>query len=301
MHFPRVRAPRLARRYLLSRLAAVSALGRDRRGVRFPRVGAVRAARARLRGLVRKESAFLPQLDGDSRTLLIAMSSLQQGRFQPHFEFVKIARALPCKKLFVRDLHQAWYLKGLTGRGDLASVADEIRRVIAGEEVERLVLVGSSAGGYAALVVGTLLGADAVLAFSPQTVLDLDVLAGMDHRWDKPLNALAGSGKLDPHWSDLRVALPPIRCADTRYQIYFAEKHVPDRRHAERLLGVDGTTLFRFGLRTHQIAMAMRESGALSQVLRSALFPAPPAAKSTRPESTPIGVRVDRGEKPGRP
>jgi len=114
----------------------------------------------------------------------------------PPFEFLSLTGGIPVKRVFVRDLRQAWYHHGLPGQGDgLLDVARVLRELIDGHDVRRVVMAGNSAGGYAALVFGCLLGADAVLAFAPQTVLDLGTLAEMgDHRWDERLLEIAGEG-----------------------------------------------------------------------------------------------------------
>ena len=97
-------------------------------------------------------------------------------------EFVGTAkRAGATHALFLKDPHEAWYLRaakaasstafGGDGNGDeyanvTAVVAQEVRRL----RPRRLVTIGASMGGYAAVRVGLALGADAVLAFGPQVV-----------------------------------------------------------------------------------------------------------------------------------
>ncbi len=148
-----------------------------------------------------------------SSTLLIAFGGMRGRIGMPPFEFLKLTGEIPVKRVFVRDLRQAWYHAGLppNGRG-LLSVAEELRGVMAGENVTRLVVAGNSAGGYAALIFGRLLGADVVLSFAPQTILDLGELHAMDdHRWDERLGEVTAAGTLDPAWIDLRSALAEAR------------------------------------------------------------------------------------------
>jgi hypothetical protein len=211
----------------------------------------------------------------DSRALLLAFGGLVGQIGIPPFEFFSLSAQTPAKRLFVRDLHQAWYHRGIPDHGEtLAEVAAALRGMLAGEEIERLVVAGCSAGGYAALVFGTLLGADLVLSFAPQTVLDLDILAEMDdHRWDRRLGKHTRAGVVDPRFTDLREALPPARCAQTSYRIYFDENLRADRVHAERLAGLDGVRLYRFARGSHNIARSLRDSGALQRVLGQALGP----------------------------
>jgi pimeloyl-ACP methyl ester carboxylesterase len=221
-------------------------------------------------------------MDSSARTLLLAVGGMNLADRELVFEFLSVTETFPVKRLFVRDPRQAWYHCGVPQHGwTLVSVADSLRELIAQHDVDRLVVVGSSAGGYAALVLGTLLGADTVLCFSPQTVLDLQILAEMDdHRWDSVLGPLRRAGMLDPRWTDLQRALPSARCADTRYQVYFDDSLRDDRLHAERLLGIEGVRLYRLGRGGHRVVRMLRDNGALERILRRALntpVPAPAA------------------------
>jgi pimeloyl-ACP methyl ester carboxylesterase len=217
--------------------------------------------------------SFSLDMESDARTLLLAFGGLNRQIGMPPFEFFSLTRDIPVKRLFVRDPRQAWYHCGMPQHGaSLMSVADSLRGLIARHDVERLVVVGNSAGGYAALVFGTLLGAETVLCFAPQTVLDLKVLAAAgDHRWDDNLRPHARTGALDPHWIDLQRALPGARRADTRYEIYFDDSSLLERWHAERLLGIEGVRLYRFGHGDHDLVRMLRETGALERILRRAL------------------------------
>jgi hypothetical protein len=239
------------------------------------------ARRARLaRRLLRRGLSL--DMGSESRTLLIAFAGLAQQPGMPPFEFFAATGDLAVKRMFVRDPRQAWYQLGILGHGrSLPAVAESLKRLIARYEVERLVMAGSSMGGYAALAFGALLGAETVLCFSPQTVLDLATLAQMnDHHWDRRLGELSAAGRLDPEWIDLRDALPRARHTATRFEIYFDDSHDADRLHAERLRGVAGVRLYRFAGGAHQLARSLRDSGALERILRRALaVPAGPAGE----------------------
>jgi pimeloyl-ACP methyl ester carboxylesterase len=214
-------------------------------------------------------------LDRDSSTLLVAFGGINSMLGVPIFEFFKSTGGIDVKRLFVRDLRQAWYHCGIPGHGDtVEEVSASLSELAARHGVRRLVVAGNSAGGYAAMLFGTLLGADVVLGFAPQTVIDLDVLAEMDdHRWDEPLRGLAAAGALDSRWTDLATALPAARIADTRYELYFDDSFPPDRLHAERMADLAGTSLHRHDGGSHSIAMEMRASGELRSALQSAVRP----------------------------
>jgi hypothetical protein len=222
-------------------------------------------------------------MGSDSRALLVTFGGLGSLGGEASFEFGAATRELPVKRLFVRDPHQAWYQLGIPRQGTrLPTVARSLRKLLGQYDIDPLVVVGNSAGGYAALLFGTLLGADTVLSFAPQTVLDLTALAEMDdHRWDWRLRPLAAEGGLQRRWTDLGPALPAARCADTRCKVYFDETVRADRLHAERLQGLEGLRLYRFGRGGHRLVRDLRDCGALDRILRDALrLPTPPVPQS---------------------
>ena len=74
--------------------------------------------------------------------------------------------------VFLKDSTRQWYLGELPG---ISSTFDEtlvfLRKEIAG--YENVVFIGASAGGYASILYGSLLKITGVVAFDPQTNLDL--------------------------------------------------------------------------------------------------------------------------------
>jgi pimeloyl-ACP methyl ester carboxylesterase len=246
----------------------------------------VRSLRRRYQGA--QDVSLKPELDSDSRTLLITFGGLGVEGGMPSFEFGSTTSAIPVKRLFVRDPHQSWYHRGARRGPRIASVAESLSELIAQHDVRRLVTAGNSAGGYAALLFGTLLGADTALAFAPQTVLDCDILDEIDdHRWDWRLRPLTAQHALEPEWLDLQVALPRVRRSNIRYNVYFADTVRCDRLHAERLRDLEGVRLYRFGRGGHRFVRDLRDCGALERVLRHALDadgPAIAASEQLPPE-----------------
>lgn len=218
-------------------------------------------------------------MGSDSSTLLVAFGGMAGQLGIPPFEFFKATGEIPVKRLFVRDLHQAWYHRGIPGHGrTLEEAAASLKKLIAEHDVERLVVAGNSAGGYAAVAFGTLLAAETALSFAPQTVLELDTLAEwQDDRWDVQLRELVQAGAMDARWTDLRSALRERGTGATRYEVYFDETLEVDRFHADRLAGIEGVRLHRLKGGAHSVVLDMRERGELERVLRRALVPAPTA------------------------
>lgn len=89
-------------------------------------------------------------------------SIIEKNRFEWYGTRVNKAT----KHIFVRDVFKQWYAKGINQRlNSVEKVAEWLR----GEcEGYKTIVIGSSAGGYGAVLFGNLIDADIQIAFSPQ-------------------------------------------------------------------------------------------------------------------------------------
>src|SRR3954453_9099216 len=125
-----------------------------------------------LEPLVDPELSVGYELSSPSSTMLIAFAALSAFR-PPPFHLFDFTSGFEVKRLLVRDPTRVWYHRGIPRFGDtIDKAAASLRALLDDLGVERLVTLGSSAGGYAALVFGALLDADLALSFSPQTNID---------------------------------------------------------------------------------------------------------------------------------
>lgn len=109
----------------------------------------------------------------DQKTLIISFGGLDSVMAgTPPFEFLKTLNKIhpTCDKYFIIDKHQIWYHKGIDGVSvDIPTTKDFLAKIIF--PYEKVLFMGNSAGGYAAILFGSLLNIDCVLAFVPQTYL----------------------------------------------------------------------------------------------------------------------------------
>lgn len=90
------------------------------------------------------------------------------------YEWKKIATnpriaGLAGEMVFVRDIYKIWCIKGINSNiNSQDKLAEALKKIVHGR---RVTTVGSSAGGYMAILFGILLGADSIYAFSPQVNL----------------------------------------------------------------------------------------------------------------------------------
>ena len=97
----------------------------------------------------------------------------------PPFEFMNYLSSLYndcCDLLFYKDIHQCWYHKGIEGIStSIKETADYLERKINRQpekQYEKVIFMGTSAGGYAAILFGSLCKANYVISFKPQTILN---------------------------------------------------------------------------------------------------------------------------------
>lgn len=217
--------------------------------------------------------------------LLVIFGGIHAGVGIPVFEFLNFSRRLAVDKLFLRDLEQAWYHLGI---GPDGSSIPEIARFLQAELTERrprrCVFTGNSAGGYAALLFGSLLRPQAVVAFSPQTFVDPENRRRLnDDRWPAQMKRLHGSGRMSAEHADLLTFLMDRPAAATRSRVLYAQDDPLDALHARRLAAVPGIELEPHASGTHDLVRQLRDQGSLDGIFVAAFAtgdhePLPPRA-----------------------
>ncbi len=98
---------------------------------------------------------------------------LQKDRY----EWENIARSLASdyhELIFIRDVYKTWYSEGISAESpSIEATLSRLKKLT--EKADYLVCVGNSAGGYAALLFGCLLKANAIFSFSGFVNLDDEI------------------------------------------------------------------------------------------------------------------------------
>ena len=166
----------------------------------------------------------------------------------PQFEFLNYLgqHFYDCDRVFYKDSSKSCYHNGIDGISrNIDETVEYLKTVIKG--YSRVIFMGVSGGGYAAILFGSLLEITSVLAFIPQTLLLPD--------------------KYDPRYRDLKTVINNV----TRYCIY-GDSSITDPndwhhiRHCENIRSfpnVSVNNLPGLNLKT------MRDSGELLTILRN--------------------------------
>jgi hypothetical protein len=107
-----------------------------------------------------------------SQNLLIVFTGIGKHLWLSLDLLHRVLRRCVGQILYLRDFHEVYFLAGVHGLGDdYASTLARLKKLARASSVEKLYVLGSSAGGHGALRYGLDLSADAILALSPATDL----------------------------------------------------------------------------------------------------------------------------------
>ena len=220
--------------------------------------------------IAQPETHVALDLSGDARSLLILFGGIAGGVSMPVFEFFRLTAGMPGKKAFLRDPRRGWYQLGLPGVGPtVQDVRRYLDQIIASADVDRVVMAGASAGGYAAMLFGAWCSADHVLAFSPQTYIDAAHRAATgDNRWEPQIDQLHAA-KPPAAIYDLRDVLSSS--AMPRIAIHVSNDDALDLLHAHRVAGLPNVTITEHEQGGHRLVKTLRDRGILGPLLQDAL------------------------------
>src|SRR5207247_419307 len=100
---------------------------------------------------------------------IVAFGGIGGGVGVPHYEFFRVLDGLRVNRVFVRDIDQRFYHRGVRGLGVAFAEVGANLEALLPPRSETVVFVGSSAGGFAAIALGSLIGVDRVVAVAPLT------------------------------------------------------------------------------------------------------------------------------------
>ncbi|MEO1043707.1 MAG: hypothetical protein AAFX52_15610 [Pseudomonadota bacterium] len=190
------------------------------------------------------------------------------------YQMVRTTIGLPCSKIYLRDTSRAWYHQGLKPHTKAIddTAAFLLQLIIDQPYIKRIVAVGPSAGGYTALLIGTLIGADEVHGFGPRTYLDIENRMRYD---DYSMEAHLPNVYLYPdaqqEYFDLKPFFQGRRKSSTNFFVHYDDNHTLDRTAAEHISGTPNLYRRIYQTGGHQLVRHLRDTGALSSILLDAI------------------------------
>lgn len=208
------------------------------------------------------------------KNLLISFGGIRQGIGLPVFEFFNSIANIDCDKILLRDFNQAWYQKGVDSYiVNFEQVFLYLKSIIEKNEYEKICFLGNSMGGYGAVVFGTLLNVDKIIAFAPQSFINIkNKIKYFDYRWIKQISSVYTFENRDNRFFDLKQYLKQNDNYVTEINLYYSSTHRLDRIHSERLKGLKNLRLHPVSKGGHSIVKDMRDNGELYEIIVSSFF-----------------------------
>ena len=210
------------------------------------------------------EESLLIDTHSDSDTLVVAFGGQGLKMGISIFEFRKILSNFDVKLLFVKDYQRKFYLYGLLPQGNTTQALAVLKDAIKEINPKRIVMIGNSAGGHAALLFGFLLlkdgfPIDKVHAFAPRFRLK-DKYLPYRH--------------IEPKYFKLKGVFANHTVPLGIFNIHYGLSCDEDVRYARKLLRFKWIEHHRYEKQGHHLIKALKGSGELYGVIKS-MLPAP--------------------------
>jgi len=149
------------------------------------------------------------------------------------FEFMHQLHSQGADAILMRDRNRAWYQRGVVGVGpSAASVVGFVRGLTCPNR--RVITMGNSMGGFAAILFGVLAGVDEVIAVAPQTFMDPENRAKHGITTFKEFIDAPEWNPASPYLDLAKVLRDHAPCK-TRIRIFYGDRAREDEIHARHL------------------------------------------------------------------
>lgn len=214
--------------------------------------------------------------DNNSDTLLVSFAGMGWKNSIPTFIFYNFLKSYKnVDKLFLRDINCRYYICGLkNSTSDFEETIKLYFDLLNRKKYKRVVGLGCSAGGYAAILYGQILSFDKVIAFSPQTVLNEKKEALIEDNYNAPKTCKwLRTLNLDNNAYQKALDLNNFKPFNTPINIHYSTNgnRGADKKHSLYLQGYN-CNLFEHPGNDHMIALSLRDKGQLQQIIDDALY-----------------------------
>ena len=217
---------------------------------------------------IKKESSGFLHHTGSSKEALILAFSALQHRCDPVFEFSRmLGERRDVDVIFIKDTENLWYQAGTNGAiGSIQQIVRYLREYVQ-DGYKRVVTMGASMGGYAALAIMPMMPKiDACLALAPQTFVDVEnrIRYG-DRRWPERMTIINNALKKTMFF-DLKTLYMKLGYnGRTIHLIYGNDAH--DRAHAIHMKDIAGVQLIEVAHADHYVGRKLKEQGNLEMII----------------------------------
>lgn len=199
--------------------------------------------------------------NSNSKTLVVSFTAVASI-----FQFRNSLGSFVVNKLFLKDSQEVYYHKGVCGiASSIGELVEYINTAIKKLNINHTVMIGSSCGGYAAMLFGCFCQAQQVISFSPQTLIgDVNMIQPIPDWKRLHYNVLQLQ---DNSYFDLAKVLENSH--NTNYYIYYDSTFPLDVIHAERMKDTDKVELCPIqGDNSHQLVTHLKRRGQILPILQ---------------------------------
>ena len=213
-------------------------------------------------GLRRAVAPALVERGRDDSVLIIAFTGDAGALMMPVYDFFETTKLLGYSRILLHDQYHKWYHRGIDDqRPDFPSLIAYLREEIKRLGPQKVLCIGTSIGGYAAIRAGHELGADYVHAFSPPTGEPPVELEAADAARLRFVRHKSGIPALD-----LSQILKTWN-KKTVYYIHYCRACKVERYHAERMVRSPGIVTIGYPCSTHLVTVFLAKKGFLTEAL----------------------------------
>lgn len=206
--------------------------------------------------------------ENNSNKLLVTFGGIKQGMGMPVYEFYNSLKDLKCDKLYLKDLEQVWYHKGINHDvNSILKLKEFLSDLINRKQYENVVFIGNSMGGYGAILFGVLLNVNSVIAFSPQTFIGRAMrFWNKDHRWANEISKTYTINRKQKSFYNIKLLLKRVTYS-TQIDVYYSTNDKLDKIHAEKLKGQTNINLFPYDKGNHNLIKHLRDEDNLFNII----------------------------------
>ena len=210
--------------------------------------------------------------DNNSNSLLVTFGGIKQGMGMPVYEFYNSLKTIKCDKVFIKDIYQAWYHKGINEDiNNIAKLKELLKSIIEKKVYTKVVFIGNSMGGYGAILFGVLLNIDKVIAFSPQTFIDrMNRFWYKDNRWSNEITNVYLNNSNQKRFYDLNTYLKK-KSYSTKIDVYYSKNDKLDCYHSQKLNKQSNIRFYSFDKGNHNLIKVLRDDGELITIIYNAI------------------------------
>jgi len=218
-------------------------------------------------------SNILVEEGSDPRRLIIAFTGFQGALNVPVFDFLSATGLVGASRILLRDPSRLLYMRGCRPDAPgLAALQRRLRKEIDKLAPEHVTCVGTSSGGYAAILYGHLLGVDRVHAFAPIVYGSgwLSLVKGDWAHFRTRVMARHLAYELMFPWLWKYRNLPQLLRTwngTTEYTIHVCARNESDMSRIAVLDGIPHVEISAHPCSTHQVAKYLVRSGQLIDVM----------------------------------